>query len=59
MYYDVLVGAHLADGDGVSATDSGRSYLYLGGISLPDNIGDATFTGSVDDGRAGYSLYRW
>lgn len=54
-YYDVMVGAHLADGSG---TDRGKSYLYLGAISEPDNIVNATFTGSVDNGWFGQSLYR-
>lgn len=59
-YYDLLVGAYLADGGGA---DRGRAYLYLGGNITPGSVkysskADAIFTGSVDGGRAGYSLYR-
>lgn len=53
-FYDILVGAYLADGSG---TDRGRVYLYLGG-ALPNNSADAIFTGNIDNGWTGYSLYK-
>lgn len=53
-YYDALVGAYFADGGG---TDRGLVYLYRGN-TIPDTDTDATFTGTVDNGWAGYSLNR-
>lgn len=54
-YYDVIIGAYLADSAGI---DRGKTYLFLGNSHNPDNTADTTFTGYIDNGRAGYSLYR-
>lgn len=56
-YYDILIGAYLAEGEGSNKPDRGKSYLYLG-APHPDNAADATFTGVVNEGWAGYSLYK-
>lgn len=59
-YYDILIGAYSVDGDGANR---GRAYLYLGGNLMPGDIkygntADVTFTGDIDNGWAGYSLYK-
>lgn len=57
-YYDVVVGAYLSDGSGTSFNDRGRTYLYTGGTPNPDSTADITFTGTIDNGWSGYSLYK-
>ncbi len=59
-FYDILLGAYLADDNG---TDRGKVYLYPGSKLSPGDVkqvgdADAIFTGDVDNGQAGYSLYR-
>jgi len=56
-YYDVLIGAYLAD-TGAGEDNGGKVYLYLGGAPEPDNSADAIFSGDVDDGWSGYSVYK-
>lgn len=56
-YYDLLVGAYLAD-EGAGEDNGGKAYLYLGGSPEPDNNADASFSGNVDDGWSGYSVYK-
>lgn len=51
-YSDMLVGAYLADND---ESNNGKTYLFLGNS---DNIADAIFTGGVEEGWAGYSVYK-
>ncbi len=56
-YYDLIVGAYLADaGDGED--NGGKAYLYMGGANQPDNSADAIFSGDVDDGWGGFSVYK-
>jgi len=59
-FYDILLGAYLADDNG---TDRGKVYLYPGSKLSPGDVkqvgdADAIFTGDVDNGQAGYSLYK-
>ena len=56
-YYDVLVGAYLAD-EGTGEDNGGKAYLYLGSSPEPDSNADAAFSGDVDNGWSGYSVYK-
>ncbi len=53
-YFDVAVGAPLDDA-GVSGSDRGRVFTYLGG-PFPDNGVDLVLSGTVDVGLFGSSL---
>lgn len=51
-FIDLLIGAYLSDSGGAN---SGRAYLYFGGVSM-DNIPDVIFTGEVAGDQFSYSL---
>jgi len=56
-YYDILVGAYLADGiDSIS--NAGKAYVYSGGAPQPNPYADVVIIGNQISGQAGYSLYR-